>query len=147
MFARDHFAVGAEIHESAKARALAQTGRSTRAEGRINRRVSNRRRKKSHGRVNLNATVFAEHFQNGFGVGASRFSLGTLPPDPLDRLGCGQVFNTCQNCLAGGTPSDMGGHSVMVPLSRLCLQIRQYFWNSCSKSTAILERASPRASW
>lgn len=49
-----------------------------------------------------NATLFAEYFHNGFGAGTSRFSLDTLPPDLLDRLGRGQVFNTRQNYLAGG---------------------------------------------
>jgi hypothetical protein len=49
-----------------------------------------------------NATVFAEYFHNGFGVSDARFSLASLPPDLLDRLGRGQIFNTRRDHLAGG---------------------------------------------
>jgi len=49
-----------------------------------------------------NATIFAEYFHNGFGAGNSTFALASLPPDLLDRLGQGQVFNTRQNYLAAG---------------------------------------------
>jgi len=49
-----------------------------------------------------NATVFAEYFHNGFGAGNSAFALTALPPDLLDRLGRGQVFNTRRDYLAAG---------------------------------------------
>jgi len=49
-----------------------------------------------------NATLFAEYFHNGFGADADRFSLATLPPELLDRLARGQVFNTRRDYLASG---------------------------------------------
>ncbi len=51
--------------------------------------------------LDRNATIFAEYFHNGFGVtGTSAFA--TLPPDLIDRLSRGQVFNTRQNYLTSG---------------------------------------------
>jgi len=49
-----------------------------------------------------NTTVFAEYFHNGFGVTGSDVALATLPPDLLDRLARGQLFNLRQNYLAAG---------------------------------------------
>jgi len=49
-----------------------------------------------------NATVFGEYFHNGFGVSGGPFALTTLPPELLDRLARGQLFNTHRNYLAGG---------------------------------------------
>jgi hypothetical protein len=48
-----------------------------------------------------NATVFGEYFHNGFGV-TGNTTFATLPPDLIDRLSRGQVFDTRQNYLAGG---------------------------------------------
>ncbi|MGC9953152.1 MAG: hypothetical protein ABSD21_02585 [Rhizomicrobium sp.] len=53
--------------------------------------------------LDRNATVFAEYFHNGFGVGTSNsFDLASLPPDLTDRLGRGQLFNTRRDYLAAG---------------------------------------------
>ena len=49
-----------------------------------------------------NATLFAEYFHNGFGVAGSASSLTALPPDLLDRLARGQLFDTRRDYLAGG---------------------------------------------
>ena len=49
-----------------------------------------------------NATVFAEYFHNGFGAGGGDFDLASLPPDLIDRLGRGQLFDTRRDYLAGG---------------------------------------------
>ncbi len=49
-----------------------------------------------------NATVFAEYFHNGFGVDNGNFTFATLPPDLVDRLSRGQVFNLRRDYLAGG---------------------------------------------
>lgn len=49
-----------------------------------------------------NATVFAEYFHNGFGVAGQPFDLASLPPELLDRLARGQVFDTRRDYLAGG---------------------------------------------
>jgi hypothetical protein len=49
-----------------------------------------------------NATVFAEYFHNGFGVDGSGFTFATLPPDLVDRLSRGQVFNLRRDYLASG---------------------------------------------
>jgi hypothetical protein len=49
-----------------------------------------------------NATVFAEYFHNGFGVAGEPFSLSTLPPDLVDRLSRGQLFNLRRDYLAAG---------------------------------------------
>jgi hypothetical protein len=49
-----------------------------------------------------NATVFGEYFHNGFGVVGEPFTLAQLPPELLDRLARGQVFDTRQDYLAGG---------------------------------------------
>jgi hypothetical protein len=49
-----------------------------------------------------NATVFAEYFRNGFGVAGQPFDLASLPPDLVDRLARGQVFDTRRDYLAGG---------------------------------------------
>jgi hypothetical protein len=49
-----------------------------------------------------NATVFAEYFHNGFGVGGNDFTFATLPPDLVDRLSRGQVFNLRRDYLASG---------------------------------------------
>ena len=49
-----------------------------------------------------NATVFGEYFHNGFGVGSQDFSLATLPPDLVERLERGQLFNTRHDYLATG---------------------------------------------
>ena len=49
-----------------------------------------------------NATVFAEYFHNGFGVPGQPFALTVLPPDLVDRLARGQLFNTRRDYLAGG---------------------------------------------
>ena len=52
---------------------------------------------------NRNTTIFAEYFHNGFGVdGVSSFSFSTLPPDLVDRLARGQVFNLRSDYLATG---------------------------------------------
>jgi hypothetical protein len=52
--------------------------------------------------LDRNATVFAEYFHNGFGVTGGNITFATLPPDLLDRLGRGQLFDTRQNYLATG---------------------------------------------
>ncbi len=49
-----------------------------------------------------NATVFGEYFHNGFGVAGGPFDLADLPPELLDRLERGQVFNTRRDYLAAG---------------------------------------------
>lgn len=49
-----------------------------------------------------NATVFAEYFRNGFGVAGQAYDLASLPPDLVDRLARGQVFDTRRDYLAGG---------------------------------------------
>jgi hypothetical protein len=49
-----------------------------------------------------NATLFAEYYRNGFGVVGGSFDLASLPPDLVDRLARGQVFNTRRDYLAGG---------------------------------------------
>jgi hypothetical protein len=49
-----------------------------------------------------NATIFAEYFHNGFGVDGGDFTLATLPPDLVDRLERGQVFNFRRDYLASG---------------------------------------------
>jgi hypothetical protein len=49
-----------------------------------------------------NATVFGEYFHNGFGVASGPYNLADLPPDLLERLERGQLFNTRQDYLAGG---------------------------------------------
>ena len=49
-----------------------------------------------------NATVFAEYFHNGFGVGGKNYDLASLPPDLTDRLGRGQLFDTRRDYLAAG---------------------------------------------
>jgi hypothetical protein len=49
-----------------------------------------------------NATLFAEYFHNGFGVDADRFSFAALPPELLDRLARGQIFNTRRDYFASG---------------------------------------------
>lgn len=48
-----------------------------------------------------NATVFAEYFHNGFGVGDDR-PLDALPNGLSDRLSRGQLFNTGRDYLAAG---------------------------------------------
>ena len=52
--------------------------------------------------LDRNATVFAEYFHNGFGVGGDSFDLASLPPDLTDRLARGQLFNTRRDYLAAG---------------------------------------------
>lgn len=53
--------------------------------------------------LDRNATVFAEYYHNGFGVtGGSGYNLASLPPDLLDRLARGQIFDTRQDYLATG---------------------------------------------
>ncbi len=53
--------------------------------------------------MNRNATVFAEYFHNGFGVaGSTGYDLSTLPPDLVDRLARGQLFDTRRDYLAAG---------------------------------------------
>jgi hypothetical protein len=47
-----------------------------------------------------NATLFAEYFHNGFG--SSSPTIAGLPPDLIDRLARGQVFNLRRNYLAAG---------------------------------------------
>jgi hypothetical protein len=49
-----------------------------------------------------NATLFAEYFHNGFGVVGDDTNLGTLPPDLIDRLVRGQLFNFRRDYLASG---------------------------------------------
>jgi hypothetical protein len=49
-----------------------------------------------------NATVFAEYYRNGFGVVGQPFDLASLPPDLVDRLARGQVFDTRRDYLASG---------------------------------------------
>ena len=49
-----------------------------------------------------NATVFAEYYRNGFGVAGQPFDLASLPPDLVDRLARGQVFDTRRDYLASG---------------------------------------------
>jgi hypothetical protein len=49
-----------------------------------------------------NATVFAEYYRNGFGVGGDRAALADLPPELTDRLARGQVFGTRRDYLAAG---------------------------------------------
>jgi hypothetical protein len=52
--------------------------------------------------IDRNTTVFAEYFHNGFGSGGDRFTIATLPPDLVDRLARGQIFNTRRDYLASG---------------------------------------------
>ena len=49
-----------------------------------------------------NATVFAEYFRNGFGVGSGPIAYADLPPDLKDRLARGQVFDVRSDYLASG---------------------------------------------
>jgi hypothetical protein len=49
-----------------------------------------------------NATVFAEYFHNGFGVGGGPFNAADLPADLRDRLARGQLFSLRRDYLAGG---------------------------------------------
>lgn len=51
--------------------------------------------------LDRNATIFAEYFHNGFGV-IGPITFETLPPDLIDRLARGQLFNLRQNYLAAG---------------------------------------------
>jgi hypothetical protein len=60
-----------------------------------------------------NATLFAEYFRNGFGVtGPATFA--TLPPDLIDRLARGQLFNVRKDYLAAGMTLE---YSPLVTLS------------------------------
>jgi hypothetical protein len=60
-----------------------------------------------------NTTIFAEYFRNGFGVtGDATFT--TLPPDLLDRLARGQLFNVRTDYLAAGMTLE---YSPLVTLS------------------------------
>ena len=52
--------------------------------------------------LDRNASMFAEYFHNGFGVGGDKFSFATLPSDLADRLARGQLFNTRRDYLAAG---------------------------------------------
>lgn len=53
--------------------------------------------------LDRNATVFAEYYHNGFGVsGNADYALSSLPPDLLDRLERGQLFDTRRDYLASG---------------------------------------------
>ncbi len=53
--------------------------------------------------LDRNATVFAEYFHNGFGVGGNAgFDLASLPPDLTERLARGQLFDTRRDYLATG---------------------------------------------
>lgn len=45
---------------------------------------------------------FLEFYRNGFGVDARRYALSDLPPELVDRLLRGQVFNTSRDYLAAG---------------------------------------------
>jgi len=49
-----------------------------------------------------NATLFAEYFHNGFGTTNGNATFASLPPELVDRLTRGQVFNVRQNYLAAG---------------------------------------------
>jgi hypothetical protein len=49
-----------------------------------------------------NATVFLEYFHNGFGVDGGNATLASLPPELLDRLERGQLFDTRRDYLATG---------------------------------------------
>ena len=49
-----------------------------------------------------NATLFAEYFHNGFGVGSDRFDLASLPPELTDRLTRGQLFSTRRDFISAG---------------------------------------------
>lgn len=49
-----------------------------------------------------NTTLFAEYFHNGFGVAGSNSTLATLPPDLIDRLTRGELFNVREDYLASG---------------------------------------------
>lgn len=49
-----------------------------------------------------NATVFAEYFRNGFGVGSATLSLASLPPGLLARLARGQLFDLRRDYVASG---------------------------------------------
>ena len=51
---------------------------------------------------NRDATLFAEYYRNGFGMGARHYALADLPAPLVDRLLRGQVFNTGRDYLAGG---------------------------------------------
>jgi len=48
------------------------------------------------------ATVFAEYYRNGFGLGARHYALTDLSAPLVDRLLRGQLFNTGRDYLAGG---------------------------------------------
>lgn len=53
--------------------------------------------------LDRNATLFAEYYHNGFGVtGNNNYDLASLPPDLLDRLARGQIFDTRRDYLAAG---------------------------------------------
>jgi hypothetical protein len=54
-----------------------------------------------------NTTVFAEYFRNGFGVAGQPFDLASLPPELIDRLARGQVFDTRRDYLAGGATMEV----------------------------------------
>ena len=49
-----------------------------------------------------NATVFAEYFHNGFGVGGSGTPLDQLPADLTARVSRGQLFTTSRDYVAAG---------------------------------------------
>jgi hypothetical protein len=52
--------------------------------------------------LDRNATLFAEYFHNGFGITRGDATFSSLPPELLDRLSRGQVFNLRQNYLTTG---------------------------------------------
>ncbi len=52
--------------------------------------------------LDRNTTVFAEYFHNGFGDNESDLTFATLPPDLVDRLSRGQLFNVRSDYLATG---------------------------------------------
>ena len=71
-----------------------------------------------------NATVFAEFFHNGFGVGGSGVPMDELPQDLGDRLTRGQLFTSSRDYLAAGmtyeaTPLLTVSPSVIVNLNDL----------------------------
>jgi hypothetical protein len=55
----------------------------------------------------LNTTVFAEYFHNGFGVDGANLTFASLPADLLDRLARGQLFNVRQDYLALGATMEV----------------------------------------
>jgi hypothetical protein len=61
-----------------------------------------------------NATLFAEYFRNGFGVGAGA-SLSTLPFALSDRLARGQVFENRRDFLAGGASVEISPLLTLAP--------------------------------